>query len=122
MTTGAESSPEATMSLNRSPALSRSPYPSQQMRAGRPWKRTRSPARRIQRARDAFCGDSASGKRSRTARSVFAMSAGSPDRAAQRKGPLPSQNSGRMYAGTKPGKAKARSYPASRASPRMELP
>ena len=40
---------------------------------------------------------------SRTARSVRRMSAGSPDRAAQRKGPRPSQNWGRMKAGTKPG-------------------
>ena len=43
------------------------------------------------------------------ARSVAAMSAGSPDSAAQRNGPLPSQKSGRMYAGTKPGNSKARS-------------
>ena len=32
------------------------------------------------------------------------MSSGSPDSATQRNGPLPSQKSGRMYAGTKPGK------------------
>ena len=38
--------------------------------------------------------------------SVTAISAGSPERAAQRKGPLPSQNNGLMYAGTKPGKSK----------------
>lgn len=74
------------------------------MRAGRPWKCTFSWAILIQR-----CSDSFSGKRSSTALSVLAMSCGSPDRAAQRNGPLPSQNSGRMYAGTKPGKAKARS-------------
>ena len=36
------------------------------------------------------------------------MSAGSPDSAAHRNGPLPSQNSGRMYAGTNPGKSNAR--------------
>ena len=41
-------------------------------------------------------GGSLSGNRSRTARSVAAMSAGSPESAAQRNGPLPSQNSGRM--------------------------
>ena len=35
------------------------------------------------------------------------MSAGSPDSAAQRNGPLPSQNSGRMYSGTKPGMSNA---------------
>ena len=62
------------------------------MRAGRPWKATRSPASRIQRARPSSSGNSSS-----TARSVAAMSAGSPDRATQRNGPLPSQNSGRMY-------------------------
>ena len=53
--------------------------------------------------------DSLSGNRSRMARSVAAMSAGSPDSAAHRNGPLPSQNNGRMYAGTNPGKANARS-------------
>ncbi len=41
------------------------------------------------------------------ASSVRRMSAGSPDSATQRKGPLPSQNSGRMNAGTKPGKSNA---------------
>ena len=46
---------------------------------------------------------SSSGNSSSTARSVAAMSFGSPDSAAQRNGPLPSQKSGRMYAGTKPG-------------------
>ena len=57
------------------------------MRAGSPWKATRSPARWIQRARPSSSGNSSS-----TARSVAAMSAGSPDRATQRNGPLPSQN------------------------------
>jgi len=79
------------MSLKRRPASARSPYPSQQIRAGSPWKATRSPASRIQRA-----SGSSSGKRSSTARSVAAMSAGSPDSATHRKGPLPSQNNGRM--------------------------
>ena len=37
ITIGALTSPEATISLKRSPARWRSPYPSQQMRAGRPW-------------------------------------------------------------------------------------
>ena len=50
------------------------------------------------------------------------MSFGSPESAAQRNGPLPSQNNGLMYAGTNPGKSNARSYPASLASPRIELP
>ena len=35
------------------------------------------------------------------------MSSGSPDSAAQRNGPTPRQNSGRIYAGTKPGKSNA---------------
>ncbi len=56
------------------------------------------------------------------AASVLAMSAGSPDNAAQRKGPLPSSNSGRMYAGTNPGNAKASANPPLRASSRIELP
>ncbi len=39
------------------------------------------------------------------------MSAGSPERATQRKGPRPSQNWGRMKRGTKPAKSKAFSTP-----------
>ena len=46
------------------------------------------------------------------ARRSRAMSAGSPDSAAQRNGPLPSQKSGRMYSGTNPGISKASSTPA----------
>ena len=87
------------------------------MRAGSPWKCTFSPAFRIQRASGSLSGNS-----SRIARSVAAMSAGSPLSAAHRNGPLPSQNSGLMYAGTNPGKSKARAYPASLASPLIELP
>ena len=44
------------------------------------------------------------------------MSCGSPDNAAQRNGPLPSQKSGRMYSGTKPGIRNASATPASTAS------
>ena len=91
ITSGADTRPSATISLNSSPALSRSPMPSQQIRAGSPWCLIRSPAIRIQR-----CSDSFSGNRSSTAASVAAMSAGSPDSAAHRNGPLPAQNSGRM--------------------------
>ena len=91
MTIGALSSPEATISLNRAPALSRSPYPSQQMRAGSPWNATRSCAALIH-----LCSRSLSGNRSSTARSVAWMSFGSPDSAAHRNGPLPCVNSGRM--------------------------
>ena len=47
------------------------------------------------------------GNNSRIASSVAAMSAGSPDNATQRNGPRPTQNCGRMYAGTKPGKLNA---------------
>src|SRR5665213_913166 len=75
------------------------------------------PASLIQRAR---C--SSSGNRSSTSRSVRAMSAGSPDRAAHRHGPFPSLNSGRLYAGTNPGKSNARSSPASKATVRILLP
>ncbi len=114
---GAEISPDATSSLNRSPATSRSPCPSQQIRAGSPWNATRSWAARIQRPRWSL-----SGNRSSTALSVTAMSFGSPESAAHRNGPLPSANSGRMYAGTNPGNSNARPYPPWRASSRIELP
>ena len=69
------------------------------MRAGKPWNAMRSPAMSSQRCRCALSGNS-----SLTLRSVAWMSSGSPDSATQRNGPLPSQKSGRMYAGTKPGK------------------
>ena len=87
------------------------------MRAGRPWKATRSSAIVIQRR-----SDSSSGKSSRMASSVRRMSSGSPDSATQRNGPLPSQKSGRMKAGTKPGKSKASATPAAWAWARMLLP
>ena len=69
------------------------------MRAGSPWNATRSlrelePALRAARRPE---------RASRSASSVPSMSSGSPDSAAHRNGPLPSQKSGRMYAGTKPG-------------------
>ncbi len=84
-------SPRATISLKASPSLWRSPKPTQQMRAGSPWKAIRSPAMSSQFARCASCGIS-----SFTLASVFRMSSGSPESAAQRKGPIPRQNSGRM--------------------------
>ena len=87
------------------------------MRAGSPWKCTRCCASGIQRCSDRFSGNSSS-----TALSVFAMSDASPLSAAQRNGPLPSANSGRMYAGTNPGNANASAYPAASASVRMLLP
>ncbi len=71
--------------------MARSPYSSQQMRQGSPWNATFSPAMRSQRATISL-----SGKASSRAASVAAMSAGSPLSAAQRKGPLPRQNSGRI--------------------------
>jgi hypothetical protein len=104
MTIGAEMSPRATRSLKSAPALSRSPYPSQQIRAGSPWKAIFSRAPRIH-----FWRRSLSGKSFMTAWSVTSMSLGSPESAAHRNGPLPSQKSGRMYAGTKPGNSNARS-------------
>jgi hypothetical protein len=90
--------PSATSSLKRRPALCRSPAPSQQMRAGRPWKWTFWLASEIQRPRR-----SSSGNSSRIASSVAAISDSWPESAAYRKGPLPSQKSGLMYAGTNPG-------------------
>ena len=113
ITIGADSSPDATISLKRSPALARSPYPSQQMRAGSPWNATRSSAISSHRCRRVSSGNS-----SDTARSVFAMSSGSPESAAHRNGPLPSQNNGRTNAGTNPGYAYARSW----ASPPSSAP
>ena len=98
MTIGALTSPVRTSSLNASPAFARSPYPSQQIRAGRPWNGTRDSAISIHR-----CSPASSGNSSSTARSVRRMSAGSPESAAHRNGPRPSQNWGRMNAGTNPG-------------------
>ena len=54
--------------------------------------------------------------------SVLRMSSGSPDKATHRNGPLPRQNRGRTYAGTKPGKSKALATPSSFATWRMLLP
>ncbi len=42
MTTGAFNSPFRTISLNANPNLSRCPSPTQQIRAGNPWKLMRS--------------------------------------------------------------------------------
>ena len=58
-------------------------------------------ASRIQRQ-----SGSSSANISSAASSVTRMSSGSPDSAAHRNGPLPSQKSGRMYSGTKPGISK----------------
>ncbi len=117
ITIGAESSPVRTISLNARPARCLSPRPSQQMRAGSPWNAMRSPAMSSQRCRCA-----SSGKSSRTFLSVRRMSSGSPESATQRNGPFPSQNSGRMYAGTNPGNANASVTPSSFATWRMLLP
>ena len=91
ITTGADTSPSRTSRLNSSPALARSPWPSQQMREGSPWKAIRSGAIASQR-----CSSGSSGNESISARSMRWISAGSPDSAAQRKGPAPTANSGRM--------------------------
>ena len=56
ITTGAFSSPLRTISLNASPSLSRCPRPTQQMRAGRPWKLMRSRAMSSQLCRWASSG------------------------------------------------------------------
>jgi len=117
ITMGADTWPSATRSFSATPNRARSPCPSQQMRAGSPWNATRSRARVIQRRKCA-----SSGNCSRTSRSVRYRSWGSPESATHRNGPLPSQNRGRMYSGTKPGISKASATPASRASVRMLLP
>ena len=118
MTMGAFTLPFFTSQLNRWPISARSPYSSQQIRAGRPWKCTFSRAFSIQRARSAF-----SGKVSSTASSVTAMSRGSPESAAQRNGPAPRQKSGRMNSGTKPGISNASLMPRwSATCPRRLLP
>ena len=110
MTIGAPTSPEATSSLTRSPAGARRRSRASRSAPGAPGTGPSRAARRSQR-----WSPSSSGKSSVSARSMRAMSAGSPDSAAPRNGPLPSQKSGRMKAGTKPGKSKAFSTPASRA-------
>ncbi len=70
-----------------------------------------------------FASAGSSGTSASTASSVTRMSSGSPDSATQRNGPLPSQNSGRMYAGTKPGyAADAPATPAISACARRLLP
>ncbi len=56
MTIGADSSPLRTISLKARPSLARSPRPTQQMRAGRPWKLMRSRAMSSQRCRWASSG------------------------------------------------------------------
>ncbi len=69
------------------------------MRAGRPWKATCSWAMRIQRAQRARRPGRARGRPRRCARCRPGRRTAPPSGT----GPLPSQNSGRMNAGTKPG-------------------
>src|ERR1039458_9024585 len=76
------------------------------MRAGKPWKRAFCWASEIQRVRVGL-----EGNRRQMAWSVAAMSDGSPESATQRNGPRPSQKSGRMYSGAKPGNWKASGTP-----------
>ena len=78
------------------------------MRAGSPCDFTRSRASVIQRRERLVLGERAQHGVVGDARGR----SGSPESTAQRNGPLPSQKSGRMYAGTKPGKSKASSTPA----------
>jgi hypothetical protein len=118
MTSGASTLPFSTSQLKRAPISARSPYSSQQMRDGSPWKGTFSCACRIQRPSDSFSGNASS-----TAASVAAMSSGLPERAAQRNGPAPLQKSGRMKAGTNPGMSNASVMPRwSATCPRRLLP
>ena len=74
--------PRRTRSLIARPKRARSPYPSQKMRAGRPWNATRSCAMRIHRHSDGLSANMSS-----ASASVAAMSAASPDNAAHRNGP-----------------------------------
>src|SRR6266852_2863943 len=117
ITIGAFNSPFATRSFSANPNLSRSPYPSQQIREGNPWNFTFFCAIVIHRFRCSFSGNISS-----TNRSVRAMSDASPESAAQRNGPFPSQNSGRIYAGTNPGNPYAFFTPDSNANVRILFP
>ncbi|MNN17802.1 hypothetical protein D3C81_1309960 [compost metagenome] len=58
ITTGAFSSPDLTISLKARPARWRSSRPTQQIRAGRPWKAMRSCAMSSQRCRCLSSGNS----------------------------------------------------------------
>ena len=69
-----------------------------------------------------LCRCASSGISSLTFSSVRRMSSGLPDSATQRNGPLPRQKSGRIHAGTKPGKSNALATPSSLACWRMLLP
>src|SRR6266487_5926563 len=100
---GAFTFPVRTNSLNARPAFSLSPTPNQHIRAGNPWNAIFSFASFNQPCNDLFSGNMLA-----ITSSVSAISFGSPLNVAQRKGPLPSQKSGRIYAGTKPGKSKQR--------------
>jgi hypothetical protein len=91
MTTGAETVPFRTSSLIANPARARSPKPSQQIRAGNPWNAIRSGA-----SCSHLCSIASSGNNRRNSSSIAAMSAGSPDSAAQRNGPIPRQKSERI--------------------------
>src|SRR5271170_5342438 len=100
MTMGPFNSPLVTSSLIANPNLSRSPYPSQHILDGNPWNFTFFCAKVIHRFRCPFSGNISS-----TSLSVRAISEVSPESAAQRNGPFPPQNKGRIYAGTNPGKS-----------------
>ncbi|MNN31904.1 hypothetical protein D3C81_1456100 [compost metagenome] len=56
ITIGADNSPLRTISLNARPSLARRPRPTQQIRAGRPWKLMRSRAMSSQLCRWASSG------------------------------------------------------------------
>ena len=88
--TGALIRPSATASLTARARAERSPYPSQQDRAGRPWAGMWRRARSIHRAISGRSGNIVAARSSATARSLS-----SPERIIHRKGPMPRLNSGR---------------------------
>jgi hypothetical protein len=77
--------------VERRPARWRSPRPSQQMRAGRPWKAMRSPAMSSQRCRCASSGTAPS-----SSRRSCGCPPGRPTAPPSGTAPCRSQNSGRM--------------------------
>ena len=91
MTTGAVSSPLRHHIVEGKAERSRSPSPTQQMRAGKPWNLIRS-LRHVQPAMEVRVG----GEHLLHVASVAGMSSGLPESAAQRKGPTPRQKSGRI--------------------------
>ena len=107
ITMGAFSSPLFTMSFKAKPNLTLSLKPNQQILDGNPWNSTFSLAILIQWQRAL-----SSLNISKANWSVLKISFLSPDNATHLNGPLPSQNNGLIYSGTKPGISNAFLTPA----------